>query len=61
VDYVNKHVLTGPAFIAGYKGTASFGLLWQIHLGIVYEHNPIGDDRKYLFGPTAGIGIGYKF
>lgn len=61
MEFVNRHVLTGPAFIAGYKRTASFGLFWQIYSGISYMHNPIGDDRKYFFGPAFGFGIGYKF
>lgn len=60
-EFVNKHVLVGTSLITGYKEILSNGLLWQIYFGLVYKHNPIGDNKKYFFGPTAGIGVGYKF
>lgn len=58
---INKHVYSGSSFVAGYKGTSCKGFIWQIYFGIVYEHNPFGNDKNYFFGPTGGLGFGYKF
>lgn len=58
---IDKNMIIGPAFFAGYKGTASFGLIWQLMLGIVYIQNPLFTDSKYFFEPSFSLGIGYKF
>ena len=60
VEFVNRHVLIGPALVLGYKYTSHTGFIWQLNAGIAYTNNPSGDDKKYFFGPTVGLGIGYK-
>lgn len=60
-ELTNKHILVGPAFVTGYKGTSFSGLIWQINVGAAYMRNPVAINKKYFSGPSAGIGIGYKF
>jgi hypothetical protein len=61
--YYNIHTIIGPSFVVGYKGTARFGLLWQLHLGTAYVVNYPEDypGRKDNPVPAFGFGIGYKF
>ena len=58
---INKKTIYGPAFQIGYKGTASFGLLWQITVGVTYIQNPLETDKKFSTEPIIGAGLGYKF
>lgn len=60
--YNNIHTLIGPSLVAGYKGTARFGLLWQIHLGLAFIVNYPEDfqGRKNNPVPAFGFGAGYK-
>lgn len=58
---INKKTLVGTSVITGYKGTTSFGLIWQAYLGLAYIQDPIVNDKKYFFEPHVGLGIGYKF
>ncbi len=60
-EIINKHVLTGPAAIIGYKGFSNSGIVWFVNVGMAYVRNPAAENKKYYSGPTAGIGIGYKF
>jgi len=56
----NKNTVVGPAVALGYKGTARFGLLWQVFGGVSY---PVNDEHKHenSFAPVFGLGLGYKF
>jgi hypothetical protein len=56
-----KKILVGPSFIAGYKGVAPFGLIWQFCIGAEYIQNPVIADDKYTLQPGFGLGTGYKF
>lgn len=60
-EIINEHVLVGPAAILGYKGLTNSGLVWLVNVGMAYVRNPVADNKKYYTGPTAGIGVGYKF
>ncbi len=52
--------LLGPSFVAGYKGTAHSGFLWQIYIGIAYIINYKYTENKSNPVPAFGFGIGYK-
>lgn len=56
-----KQKLMGPSFMIGYKGTASFGLIWQLVIGLAYLQNPLLKSEKYTSTPHLDIGLGYKF
>jgi len=58
---IYKKTLIGPSIISGYKGMASFGLMWQVTLGMAFIQNPIVADKKYFFQPHVNIGVGYRF
>jgi hypothetical protein len=55
----NINTVVGPALAIGYKGTAKFGLLWQVYGGICYTMNDqhVGHNG---FAPIFGVGFGYK-
>jgi hypothetical protein len=53
--------LRGPSFVAGYRGTARFGLMWQMYLGMAYIINYKYSETKSNPVPAFGFGIGYKF
>jgi hypothetical protein len=56
-----KQTLMGPSFMLGYKGTSSFGLIWQFSIGLAYLQNPLIRSEKYASSPHLNIGLGYKF
>ncbi len=56
-----KKFLYSPSFIIGYKGTAAFGLIWQVYTGLAYMQNPLIRASTYFLQPDFGVGIGYKF
>jgi hypothetical protein len=58
---VKKNQLPGASFIIGYKGTAGFGLIWQVYIGDIYTLEPTSDSKKYTHSSHLGLGIGYKF
>jgi hypothetical protein len=58
---IDKKDIVGPDVIIGYKGTAYFGLLWQVYFGCAYAQNPFLRDISFFFEPHFGFGIGYKF
>ena len=58
---IYKKTLIGPSIIAGYKGMASFGLMWQVALGMAFIQSPLVADKKYFFQPHVNIGVGYRF
>jgi hypothetical protein len=58
---IYKKKLDGLSFIVGYKGTAQFGLMWQVMFGVAYLQDPFLQDDKYFFQPHIGLGMGYKF
>ncbi|HOT13570.1 MAG TPA: hypothetical protein PK252_02310 [Bacteroidales bacterium] len=58
---IYKKSLDGLSFIAGYKGTAHFGLMWQVVFGVACLQDPLLQDDKYFFQPHVGLGMGYKF
>jgi hypothetical protein len=57
----NVQAVIGPSFVLGYKGTAHFGLLWQVYLGAAYIINYKYSEHKDNPVPVFGLGIGYKF
>lgn len=58
---VKKAHLPSVAFIIGYKGTADFGLIWQVYIGDVYIQDYTTDSNTYSHNSHFGIGLGYKF
>ena len=58
---VKKNFLPGLSFIVGYKGTANFGLIWQVYIGNIYTQDPLLESKKYFNYSHVGVGIGYKF
>jgi hypothetical protein len=58
---VKKNQLPGASFILGYKGTANFGLIWQIYIGDIYTSDPNSNSKKYEHSSHMGLGLGYKF
>lgn len=60
-ESINKRMFVGSSFIIGYKGTASFGLIWQIYVGVAHMEKPLMEGKKYFYQPNFGLGIGYKF
>ncbi len=62
-DYIKKNFFGGFSVILGYKGTANFGLIWQIYIGDFYspDDDPFSSNTIYEHRSQAGIGIGYKF
>lgn len=58
---VKKNSLTGLSIILGYKGTADFGLIWQIYIGDIYLQDSWSDSKKFYHSSHLGLGIGYKF
>jgi hypothetical protein len=61
IEFPNRHVLIGPAFLAGYKGVSPSGIIWQAYIGGAYMKNPESDVKTNYFAPTFGVGAGYKF
>jgi hypothetical protein len=59
--WINKKTIYGPSLMLGYKGTARFGLVWQIGVGAVYTPNPLSRSTAYSLNPHLDLGIGYKF
>ncbi len=55
-----QRIFLGYSLIAGYKGTASFGLIWQAYVGMAHMEDPLMSEREYL-APNIGLGLGYKF
>jgi hypothetical protein len=56
-----KDRLPFVSFILGYKGTADFGLIWQVYIGNVYIQESMDIKKDFSNQSHAGIGIGYKF
>ena len=62
-DNVKKNLFGGLSIILGYKGTADFGLIWQVYLGDFYsqDDDPFSANKKYTHRSQVGLGLGYKF
>jgi|694.fasta_scaffold11422_7 hypothetical protein len=62
-DEVKKNFLAGASFILGYKGTADFGLIWQVYIGDIYsqDDDPFSNNKTYSHRSHVGLGLGYKF
>lgn len=62
-DNVKKNFFGGFSIIVGYKGTADFGLIWQVYIGDFYSLNddPFSANKKYMHRSQVGLGLGYKF
>lgn len=62
-DEVKKNFLAGASFIIGYKGTADFGLIWQVYIGDIYsqDDDPFSNNETYSHRSHVGLGLGYKF
>jgi hypothetical protein len=62
-DKVKKNFFGGFSLILGYKGTANFGLIWQVYIGDFYspDDDPFSANKKYEHRSQVGIGLGYKF
>ena len=60
---VKKKFRAGASFIIGYKGTADFGLIWQIYIGDIYsqDDDPFSNNKTYSHRSHFGLGLGYKF
>ena len=60
---LKKNFFGGFSFILGYKGTADFGLIWQVYIGNFYspDDDPFSANTKYEHRSHVGIGVGYKF
>lgn len=60
---VKKNFFGGFSFILGYKGTADFGLIWQVYIGDFYspDDDPFSANKKSEHRSHVGIGVGYKF
>lgn len=58
-----KNHLTNYSFILGYKGTAGFGLIWQVFIGDVFSQDgdPFSSNLTYSHRSQVGLGLGYKF
>lgn len=62
-DEVKKNFRAGASFILGYKGTANFGLIWQVYIGDIYsqDDDPFSNNKTYSHRSHVGLGLGYKF
>lgn len=62
-EQVKKNQLSSVSFIVGYKGTADFGLIWQVYIGDVYsqDDDPFSTNKTFSHRSQVGLGIGYKF
>lgn len=58
---VKKNSLPAVSFIIGYRGTARFGLIWQLYVGDIYVQDPLSSSKSFSHSSHVGIGIGYKF
>ncbi len=58
---VKRNFAAGGTVILGYKGTANFGLIWEIYVGAIWMQEPTYESRKYYSNSHMGIGLGYKF
>ena len=58
---IKKEQLYTASFIIGYKGTARFGLIWQIYIGDVYLQDPYSESKSFSHSSHVGLGLGYKF
>jgi hypothetical protein len=58
---VKKNQLSSVSFIIGYKGTADFGLIWQVYIGDIYIQDETTDSKMYSHKSHIGLGLGYKF
>jgi hypothetical protein len=58
-----KTLLTSYSLILGYKGTADFGLIWQVYIGNIYsqDDDPFSINLDYSHRSQVGLGLGYKF
>ena len=56
-----QRMFLGYSFIAGYKGTASFGLIWQVYFGLAHMEDPLMSGKNSYLAPNFGLGLGYKF
>lgn len=57
----DKRFFLGYSLIAGYKGTAKFGLIWQAYFGLAHMQDPLMDGMNSYLEPNLGFGLGYKF
>lgn len=58
---IKKNSLNGLSVILGYKGTANFGLIWQVYIGNITVQDEFTTGKKYFNSSHIGLGIGYKF
>lgn len=58
--YTNLRTIVGPAIAGGYKGTARFGLMWQVYGGACLLINE-SEQWRNTAAPVFGLGLGYKF
>lgn len=58
---VKRDFLSGISLVAGYKGTASFGLIWQATIGCVFIQHPYRSDSGFYPNADLSLGIGYIF
>ena len=57
---LRKNQLAGMSWILGYKGTARFGLIWQVYIGDIYMQEPTSTSKAFSHSSQAGLGLGYK-
>jgi hypothetical protein len=60
-ESADKRLFLGFSIIAGYKGTASFGLIWQVYAGLAHMQAPLMTGKNSYLAPNVGLGLGYKF
>lgn len=60
-NFSNVNTVVGPAMVAGYKGTARFGLMWLVFGGVCYILNDKHPEHNNGIAPAFGLGLGYKF
>ncbi len=58
---IKKKSIVSASLILGYKGTAKFGLIWQVYIGDLYTPDPFTESNKYAHTSHVGLGLGYKF
>lgn len=62
-DLVKKNSRVAASFILGYKGTADFGLIWEVYIGDIYtqDDDAFSDNMTYSHNSHFGLGLGYIF
>ena len=54
---IERMQMLGTSLAAGYKGTASFGLLWELSAGVAWVPDPFDEAKGFAVRPALSLGV----